>query len=340
MKFVDEATITVESGKGGNGCLSFRREKYIPYGGPDGGDGGDGGSVFLAANIRLNTLIDFCYQRFYKAGNGQNGMGKNRSGKKGEDLIIQVPLGTVITDHNSGEILGDLTKNNERILVAQGGFHGLGNTRYKSSVNQAPRQTSLGTSGEARQLHLELCILADVGLLGLPNAGKSTLVRAVSNAKPKVADYPFTTLHPALGVVLVDAQKSFIIADLPGLIQGAAQGTGLGLHFLKHLTHTRIILHVIDISLANNKDLATDAKILLNELNNYDPVLLAKPRWLVLNKIDLLTAKEIKQAKQQIIASLGWYDKVFTVSALQRQGTTILCQELMSLLDQQFPYNS
>ncbi|WP_058442665.1 Obg family GTPase CgtA, partial [Legionella brunensis] len=281
MKFVDEAVIKVEAGNGGHGCLSFRREKFVPRGGPDGGDGGDGGSVFLEASSDLNTLVDFRYQRHYKAQNGQSGMGGNCTGKKGEDLVILVPVGTMVFDIDTGELLGDINEAGERLLVAQGGFHGLGNTRYKSSVNRAPRQTTQGTLGEARHLRLELRVLADVGLLGLPNAGKSTLIRAVSSAKPKVADYPFTTLHPALGVVSVASHKSFVMADIPGLIEGAAEGAGLGHRFLKHLSRTCVLLHVIDIAPIDESNPIDSAKAILNELAEYDPELLDKPRWLV-----------------------------------------------------------
>lgn len=333
MKFVDQATIVVEAGNGGNGCLSFRREKFIPFGGPDGGDGGDGGSIYLQGSQHLNTLIDFRYQRNYKAANGRSGMGKNRTGKYGDDLIIKVPVGTMVFDNESGENLGDLTNDNERLLVARGGFHGLGNTRFKSSINQAPRQTSLGTKGEARELRLELRLLADVGLLGFPNAGKSTLIHAITSAKPKIANYPFTTLHPGLGVVRIAPQKSFVVADLPGLIEGAAQGIGLGLHFLKHLTRTRILLHVIDISAVAESDPIADAKILINELKTYDPNLLAKPRWLVLNKTDLLTTQEVQTIKQNIITALNWQGKIYTISALTKQGTKELCLDLQLELD-------
>ncbi|WP_347251958.1 Obg family GTPase CgtA [Legionella sp.] len=335
MKFVDEALIKVEAGNGGHGCLSFRREKFVPRGGPDGGDGGDGGSVFLEGSSDLNTLVDFRYQRHYKAENGQPGMGGNCTGKKGDDLIIQVPVGTMVYDVDTGELLGDVNHAGERLLVAQGGFHGLGNTRYKSSVNRAPRQTTPGTPGEARHLRLELRVLADVGLLGLPNAGKSTLIRAVSSAKPKVADYPFTTLHPGLGVVSVSTHKSFVMADIPGLIEGAASGAGLGHRFLKHLSRTCILLHVIDVCPLDNTDPVDSAKAIINELELYDPELVNKPRWLVLNKIDMLPDEEAKQkAIQTIVDGLKWRDKVFTVSALTGEGTQQLCYSLMQLIDE------
>lgn len=335
MKFVDEALIKVEAGNGGHGCLSFRREKFIPRGGPDGGDGGDGGSVYLQGNDDLNTLIDFRYQRRFKADNGQHGMGSNCTGSKGEDLIILVPVGTMVYDVDSHELLGDVSADGQRLLVAQGGFHGLGNTRYKSSVNRAPRQTSDGSSGESRHLRLELRVLADVGLLGLPNAGKSTLIRAVSSARPKVADYPFTTLHPNLGVVSVAAYKSFVMADIPGLIEGAAEGAGLGHRFLKHLSRTCILLHLVDVAPLDGSDPLESAKVIINELKEYDPALLEKPRWLVLNKIDMLPDEAArKEMVQRLIDGLKWKDKVFLISALSNEGTQPLCYSLMQLIDE------
>jgi GTPase len=335
MKFVDEALINVEAGNGGHGCLSFRREKFIPFGGPDGGDGGDGGSVFFEGNGDLNTLVDFRYQRHYKAKNGQSGMGGNCTGKKGDDLIIQVPVGTLVFDQETHEQLGDIKKAGERLLVAQGGFHGLGNTRYKSSINRAPRQTSQGSLGEARRLRLELRVLADVGLLGLPNAGKSTLIRAVSSAKPKVADYPFTTLHPSLGVVSVSAFKSFVMADIPGLIEGASEGAGLGHRFLKHLSRTCILLHVIDVLPLDGSDPVESAKVIINELAEYDPELLQKPRWLVLNKMDMLPDEAARnEAIKAITEGLQWQGKVFPVSAISGEGTQQLCYSLMQLIDE------
>ncbi|WP_131781095.1 Obg family GTPase CgtA [Legionella gresilensis] len=335
MKFVDEAIINVEAGNGGHGCLSFRREKFVPFGGPDGGDGGDGGSIYLEANSDLNTLIDFRYQKHYKAKNGQPGMGGNCTGKKGDDLVIQVPVGTLVFDYDTDELLGDIKQIGDRLLVAQGGFHGLGNTRYKSSVNRAPRQTTPGTPGEVRRLRLELRVLADVGLLGLPNAGKSTLIRAVSSAKPKVADYPFTTLHPELGVVRVSSFKSFVMADIPGLIEGASEGAGLGHRFLKHLTRTCILLHVLDILPIDGSDPVLNAKVILQELAQYDSELLNKPRWLVLNKIDLLpNDEEREQIKRTIVQGLNWQDRVFMVSASTGEGTKELSYALMELIDQ------
>jgi len=335
MRFVDEAIIKVDAGNGGNGCVSFRREKFIPRGGPDGGDGGDGGSVYFEACGDLNTLIDFRYMRHYKAENGQQGMGANCSGKKGEDLIIKVPVGTMVYDVDTGELIADINKPGEPVLIAQGGFHGLGNTRYKSSVNRAPRQTSPGSHGEARHLRLELRVLADVGLLGLPNAGKSTLIRAVSSSKAKVADYPFTTLHPGLGVVSVSSHKSFVMADIPGLIEGAAAGAGLGHRFLKHLSRTCVLLHVIDIAPLDDSDPIVTAKAIINELAEYNPDLLSKPRWLVLNKIDMVPdEKERDKRIKAIVKGLKWKDKVFAISAIKSEGTQQLCYALMQLIDE------
>lgn len=335
MKFVDEALIKVEAGKGGNGCMSFRREKFVPRGGPDGGDGGDGGSVYFEASIDLNTLIDFRYTRNYKAENGQHGMGSNCTGKKGEDLIIKVPVGTLVYDADTDELLADIKNPGVPVLIAQGGFHGLGNTRYKSSINRSPRQTTEGSLGESRQLRLELRVLADVGLLGLPNAGKSTLIRAVSSSKAKVADYPFTTLHPSLGVVSVSAHKSFVMADIPGLIEGASEGAGLGHRFLKHLSRTCILLHVIDVAPLDDSDPIASAKVIINELAEYNPDLLNKPRWLVLNKIDMLPDAEVREARiQEIVKGLDWQDKVFAVSAISGLGTQELCYALMQLIDE------
>lgn len=335
MRFVDEAIIKVEAGNGGHGCLSFRREKFIPFGGPDGGDGGNGGSVYLEACQDLNTLIDFRYQRNYKAANGECGRGANCTGKAGDDLIIQVPIGTLVYDIETNELLGDIRHIGEKLLVARGGFHGIGNARYKSSVNRAPRQTSNGKPGDSRQLRLELRILADVGLLGLPNAGKSTLIRAVSSAKPKVADYPFTTLHPGLGVVRVGPLKSFVMADIPGLIEGASEGAGLGHQFLRHLSRTCVLLHVIDVAPLDEEDPVQSAKVIINELNAYNPELLNKPRWLVLNKIDMLPDDEIrKQTIQRIVDELHWVGRIFPISAISNEGTQPLCYALMQLIDE------
>ena len=335
MKFVDEATIEVTAGKGGNGCVSFRREKFVPKGGPDGGDGGDGGSVLLEGDDALNTMIDYRYTRRFRADNGEAGRGRNCSGKSGADLILPVPLGTTVLDEDSGEVLGDIREAGERLLVAQGGFHGLGNTRYKSSVNRAPRQSSPGTEGESRKLKLELKVLADVGLLGLPNAGKSTLIRAVSAATPKVADYPFTTLIPSLGVVKVDAHRSFVVADIPGLIEGASEGAGLGIRFLKHLTRNRVLLHLVDVAPIDGSDPAEAACAVIRELERFSPTLAARPRWLVFNKIDLLDEAEIAACRERVVAALGWEGPVYEISAVSGQHTNTLCGDLMTHLETQ-----
>jgi len=334
MKFVDEATIKVQAGKGGNGCLSFRREKYIPKGGPDGGDGGDGGSVYLRAVDGLNTLIDFRYTRNFKAENGQQGSGGECTGRSGEDLILDVPVGTTVIDTLHGDVLGDLTKLGQKLKVAQGGYHGLGNTRYKSSTNRAPRQTSPGKEGESRELKLELKVLADVGLLGLPNAGKSTFIRSVSAARPKVADYPFTTLIPNLGVVGLSADKSFVIADIPGLIEGASEGAGLGIRFLKHLTRTRLLLHLVDMFPYDGNSAAENAQIIESELQKFSPTMAAGERWLVLNKLDLLPEDEVEQRCQEVIDHLNWQGPVFRISGLTSAGTKALCTEIMSHIDE------
>ncbi|MGB1158228.1 MAG: Obg family GTPase CgtA [Porticoccaceae bacterium] len=334
MKFVDEATIKVQAGKGGNGCLSFRREKYIPKGGPDGGDGGDGGSVYLRAVDGLNTLIDFRYTRNFKAENGQQGSGGECTGRSGEDLILDVPVGTTVIDTLYGDVLGDLTKLGEQLKVAQGGYHGLGNTRYKSSTNRAPRQTSPGQEGESRELKLELKVLADVGLLGLPNAGKSTFIRSVSAARPKVADYPFTTLIPNLGVVGLSADKSFVIADIPGLIEGASEGAGLGIRFLKHLTRTRLLLHLVDMFPYDGNSAADNAQTIETELQKFSPTMAAGERWLVLNKLDLLPEDEVEQRCQAVVDQLNWQGPVFKISGLSSIGTKALCTEIMAHIDE------
>ena len=330
MKFVDEAPINVHAGNGGHGCLSFRREKYIPKGGPDGGDGGDGGSVFLEADANLNTLVDYRYQRHYRAQNGEPGKGKMRTGKKGEDLVLKVPVGTTVIDTQSGDILGDLTAAGQQLLVARAGFHGLGNTRFKSSTNRAPRQTSPGGEGEALQLRLELKVLADVGLLGLPNAGKSTLIRSVSAATPKVADYPFTTLIPHLGVVQLGPYRSFVMADVPGLVEGASAGAGLGIRFLKHLTRTRLLLHVVDMLPVDGSDPLENAIAIVRELNAFSPTLAGRDRWLVLNKIDLLPREEVEALCQAVVDGLEWAGPVHRISALSGAGCENLCEAIFA----------
>jgi GTPase len=325
MKFVDEADIRVEAGNGGDGCLSFRREKYIPRGGPDGGDGGHGGNVLLVARENINTLADFRVRRRFKAESGRGGAGQNRTGVSGKDLYIDVPKGTEIRDVDTEELLGDLTDDGQTLLVARGGEGGRGNTRFKSSVNRAPRQTTKGRQGESRHLQLALKLLADVGLLGLPNAGKSTLTRAMSAAKPKVADYPFTTLHPHLGVVRVDREHSFVVADIPGLIAGAAEGAGLGFQFLRHLERTRLLLHLIDVStgLAGG-DPAADARAVFKELEAYSDTLTARPRWLVPSKIDLVPADARAALLAELVARLDWTGPIHPVSAVTGEGVTEL----------------
>ncbi|MFQ5661302.1 MAG: Obg family GTPase CgtA [Gammaproteobacteria bacterium] len=330
MKFVDEAIIRVEAGVGGDGCLSFRREKYIPRGGPDGGDGGDGGSVYLHVDEGLNTLADFRYTRLFRAGNGQAGMGRHRSGKKAGDLFIKVPLGTVVYDNDTNELIGDLVTPDASLLAARGGFHGLGNTRFKSSTNRAPRKTTQGTPGEQRNLRLEMRVLADVGLLGLPNAGKSMFIRQVSAASPKVGDYPFTTLYPHPGVV-EGTNQSFVIADIPGLIEGAAAGAGLGIQFLKHLSRTNLLLQIVDIgSSEGNQQLVEQINIVERELRSYDETLYQRERWLVLNKIDLLGTDTLASRQSSLIHDLHWDHPVFAISAVTGQG----CKDLVNRIQQ------
>lgn len=333
MKFVDEATILVVAGDGGNGCVSFRREKYIPKGGPDGGDGGDGGDVFLVADENLNTLIDYRFEKSFRAERGQNGQSRNCTGKRGKDITVKVPVGTRVIDQGTGETLGDMTRHQQTLMVAKGGWHGLGNTRFKSSVNRSPRQKTMGTPGEKRDLQLELMLLADVGMLGLPNAGKSTFIRAVSAAKPKVADYPFTTLVPSLGVVRMDSEQSFVVADIPGLIEGAAEGAGLGIRFLKHLERCRVLLHLIDIAPIDESDPVENARIILGELEKYSDKLFNKPRWLVFNKVDLIDEEEAQARAKAIAEALGWEDKYYLISAASRQGVTDLCWDVMSFIN-------
>ena len=335
MKFVDEAAIHIEAGDGGNGCVSFRREKYIPRGGPDGGDGGDGGDVYLLADENLNTLIDYRFEKSFRAERGQNGQSRDCTGKRGNDITIKVPVGTRVVDLDTGEVLGDMTRHAQKLMVGKGGWHGLGNTRFKSSVNRAPRQKTMGTKGDKRDLKLELLLLADVGMLGLPNAGKSTFIRAVSAAKPKVADYPFTTLVPSLGVVRMDHEKSFVVADIPGLIEGASEGAGLGIRFLKHLERCRVLLHLIDLAPIDESDPIETAKVIINELGQYSEKLSQKPRWLVFNKIDILDPEEAKQRAQAIADALGWEDKHYLISAANREGVNALCWDVMHFLDTQ-----
>ncbi|VAX05453.1 GTP-binding protein Obg [hydrothermal vent metagenome] len=334
MKFVDEANIRVEAGDGGNGCMSFRREKYIPKGGPDGGDGGDGGDVFLVADSGLNTLVDFRHQRTHRAERGQNGMGRNCTGHSGEDVHVRVPVGTRVWDLETEEGIGELLEHGQKLLVAKGGFHGIGNTRFKSSTNRAPRQCTKGTQGDRRQLHLELILLADVGLLGMPNAGKSSLIRKVSHARPKVADYPFTTLYPNLGVVRVGTDRSFVIADIPGVIEGAAEGAGLGIQFLKHLSRTRLLLHLVDmLPTDESSDPAMDVRSIIKEVEQFGGDLAERERWLVLNKKDLLDDEEFAQRQQQLLESLSWEGPVFAISALEGEGTQQLVYALMEYLE-------
>ena len=334
MKFVDEALITVQAGKGGNGCMSFRREKYIPKGGPDGGDGGDGGSIFVEADSGLNTLIDYRFTRHYKAQNGEGGQGRQCTGSKGEDLVLKVPVGTTIVDVDTDEVLADLTAVGQVEKIAQGGWHGLGNTRFKSSVNRAPRQTTKGSEGELRNVRLELRVLADVGLLGLPNAGKSTLIRSISAAKPKVANYPFTTLVPNLGVVRTEAHRSFVVADIPGIIEGAAEGAGLGIRFLKHLARNRVLLHLVDMAPWDEVTPAEAAVTAVNELNKFSPTLADQPRWLLLNKIDMVPEEELEERCQSVIDALEWEGPVFRISAINKQGTDLLVHQLQDYLDE------
>ena len=334
MKFVDEATIRVIAGNGGHGCLSFRREKYVEKGGPDGGDGGDGGDVWLLADDSSNTLADFRVARKFRAENGQPGAGRNMTGRSGRDLEVRVPCGTVVHDVDTGEFIGDLTEAGQRLKVAAAGRGGLGNTRFKSSVNRAPRKTTQGTAGEARHLKLELKLLADVGLVGLPNAGKSTLIAAMSQARPKIADYPFTTLHPNLGVVSVGRLQSFVMADVPGLIEGAAEGAGLGIRFLKHLQRTRLLLHLVDIAPPDPAaDPAEGFAAIGRELEKFAPELGDKPRWLVLNKADLLLPEDFADARARLLAATGWQGPVFEVSAAERRGTVALAQAVMRHLE-------
>ena len=334
MKFVDEANIVVIAGNGGNGSSSFRREKYSPFGGPDGGDGGRGGCVYLEGNSGLNTLVDFRHLRTYKAQGGQHGSSRNKTGKGGEDVVVRVPLGTIVTDSESGERVGDVTDHGQLLQVAKGGRGGLGNVHFKSSTNRSPRKTVPGGPGESFELHLELTVLADVGLLGFPNAGKSTLISAVSAARPKVADYPFTTLHPNLGVVRIDFERSFVIADVPGLIEGAAEGTGLGIQFLKHLQRTRLLLHLVDLApLVLEVDPAEQVRQLEQELRNFDPGLMDKPRWLVFTKADLLPPDEAQRNAEEAVATLKWEGPWMLISSVTKSGTDELMQKVSAELE-------
>lgn len=333
MKFVDEVIARVQAGKGGDGSASFRREKYIPRGGPDGGNGGNGGDVYLVAKSGINTLADFRVARRFKAENGEPGAKQNRTGRSGADLLIDVPMGTRAIEDDTGEVLGELVDDGARLLVAAGGYGGKGNSCFKSSVNQSPRKFTLGTAGEKRSLRLELTVLADVGLLGLPNAGKSTLISAVSAARPKVADYPFTTLHPNLGVVGVEAHRSFVMADIPGLIEGAADGAGLGIQFLKHLNRTRLLLHVVDAAPPPGSDDPVDGgKAIVRELERFSPDLASRERWLVLNKLDLL-GDQAEAVGDRIIAGLDWAGPVYRISALTKAGTQRLVGDIMTRLE-------
>ena len=333
MKFVDEATIQFAAGDGGSGCVSFRREKFVPRGGPDGGDGGDGGSVFLVADESINTLVDFRYQRRFQAQRGENGRGRNCTGKKGDDLMVRVPVGTAIYDIDTEELIGDVVSPGQSVMVAQGGWHGIGNARFKSSTNRAPRQFTPGTAGEQRHVRLELKVLADVGLLGLPNAGKSTFIRSVSAARPKVADYPFTTLYPNLGVVRVAPHRAFVVADIPGLIEGAAEGAGLGIQFLKHLARTRLLLHILDVVPADGSDPVDAARTIVAELQKYSAELAARERWLVLNKIDLLPEDRRDGRCREILAQLEWEGPAYQISALSGEGTGDLVNRVMVYLE-------
>ncbi len=336
MKFVDEATIRVEAGDGGNGCVSFRREKYIPRGGPDGGDGGDGGSVYLQGDEGLNTLADFRFQRMHRAERGQNGMGREKTGRKGEDRVIPVPIGTLAHDDETDELIGEIVRDGEQLLVAQGGFHGLGNVRFKSSTNRAPRRSTDGSQGEKRFLRLELKVLADVGLLGMPNAGKSSLIRAISAARPRVADYPFTTLYPNLGVVRVDASRSFVVADIPGVIEGAAEGAGLGIQFLKHLSRNRVLLHLLDVvPVEGGASPVDEFRKVEAELEKFSSELAQLPRWLVMNKLDLLPEEQRDEVCDAIIEALSWKGPQFRISALQKEGTKKLVYAIMDALDEE-----
>ena len=332
MKFIDDVTIEVAAGRGGDGCLSFRREKFIPLGGPNGGDGGHGGDVYLVADASLNTLVDFRNRRLFKATVGRAGSGKERTGARGDDLEIAVPVGTIASEPETGDVLGEMLASGGRLLVARGGVRGLGNTRFKSSTNRSPRKITTGKDGERRKIRLELRLLADVGLLGLPNAGKSTLISAISAARPKVADYPFTTRYPNLGVVRVESYRSFVMADIPGIIEGAAEGAGLGLTFLKHLSRTRLLLHLVDVAPMGSKPV-DDARIVVDEVRRYSDSLATQERWLVLNKLDLVGAHEREAVCDDIVSGLAWPGPVFQISAVSGEGCEALSHAVMTFLE-------
>ena len=336
MKFIDEAKIQVNAGKGGDGVASFRRERFIPKGGPDGGDGGNGGSIFAISDRNINTLVDYRFARLHRAKNGKNGRGSDQYGKAAENILLRMPIGTIISNVNTGEIIADLKRNQQKVLLAKGGAGGVGNIHFKSSTNRTPRQFTYGEPGEEFELKLELKVLADVGLLGMPNAGKSTLIRAISSARPKVADYPFTTLHPNLGMVRVDHNRSFVVADIPGLIKNSAEGAGLGHQFLRHLTRTHLLLHIVDIApLDGNTDPVHDAKSITLELKKYDELLYQKPRWLVINKVDMLPDDSEKEVCAKFIHNLGWSGKNFIISALSGKGCKQLIYAIMEYLEQE-----
>lgn len=334
MKFVDEANLRVEAGDGGNGCMSFRREKYVPFGGPDGGDGGDGGSVYMVADHNLNTLYDFRVNRVFKAQRGGNGAGSERTGAKGKDRVLPVPVGTLCYERDTGELIGDLSRDGQRIVVAKGGFHGLGNTRFKSSTNRAPRRSTEGSSGEQRNLHLELKLLAEVGLVGMPNAGKSTFLSTISSARPKIADYPFTTLEPQVGVVSAGPLQSFTLVDLPGLIEGAADGIGLGHRFLRHVQRNRLLLHLVDMLPPGGGDIAAHIQTISEELIQFSPDLAQRERWLVFNKTDLMLEDEAEALCKQVVEQIQWTGPVYLVSALNKRSLQPLVTQLMERLEE------
>ncbi|WWP02220.1 MAG: Obg family GTPase CgtA [Candidatus Dasytiphilus stammeri] len=335
MKFVDEVLIHVKAGNGGSGCVSFRREKYLPKGGPDGGDGGNGGNVYLVADINLNTLIDLRFKKFFSANDGQKGLSRNRKGKSGQDICIKVPIGTRIIDINTNEVIGELVKDRQKLLVAKGGFNGLGNTRYKSSINQTPRRNKPGTLGEVRHLKLELRLISDVGVIGLPNAGKSTFIRTISTGKPKIAEYPYTTLIPSLNIVKLDGGKKFVISDFPGISKGSAEGAGLGINFLKHIECCRLILHLIDINPCYTSNILEKILIVFNEITNYkNKMSIDKiPCWLIFSKVDLCSNKiEAKKCVQEILQKLGWKQKYYLISANNFEQVKKICLDIISFL--------